>query len=174
MKESVVKTGILTIIGFQMIVLCAEYLNAVYPLWTGREISLKTVPVDPRSLFRGNYARLKYDVSTIAKSDTDKNHYIRQNEIVYVRLKPGTDGIYEYDGFGFDEPETGLFIRGRIQYSGSDKYHVRYGIEAYFAPKRKALALEKELSSGGIAKVMVADNGKAALKNVVGENRRIR
>ena len=50
------------VIAFQIFVLAGEYTNAVYPLWTGQEIKLKTVPVDPRSLFRVNYARLRYEI----------------------------------------------------------------------------------------------------------------
>ena len=38
------------------------------PLWTGKEIRVKVVPVDPRSLFRGNYARLNYDFSRLEKA----------------------------------------------------------------------------------------------------------
>ena len=44
---------------------------------------------------------------------------------------------------------------------------IRYGIEAYFLPREKALALEKALrNSGSVATVMVAPNGKAALMEV--------
>ena len=34
-------------------------------LLTGKEVLLKTVPVDPRDLFRGDYVVLRYDISTI-------------------------------------------------------------------------------------------------------------
>ena len=34
----------------------------------GKEIRVKVVPVDPRSLFRGNYARLNYDFSRLKKA----------------------------------------------------------------------------------------------------------
>ena len=34
-------------------------------LKNGREIVLPIVPVDPRDLFRGEYVRLGYDISTV-------------------------------------------------------------------------------------------------------------
>ena len=36
-----------------------------HTLRTGREIVLKTVPVDPRDLFRGDYVTLRYDISRL-------------------------------------------------------------------------------------------------------------
>ncbi|MBT3870270.1 MAG: GDYXXLXY domain-containing protein [Gammaproteobacteria bacterium] len=48
-----------------MAVLVGMYVTAALPLWTGAEIRLATAPVDPRSLFRGNYALLSYDISEI-------------------------------------------------------------------------------------------------------------
>ena len=41
------------------------------------------------------------------------------------------------------------------------------GIEAFFAPKEKALKLEKDLRNGGTAILMVARSGNAALKDVI-------
>ncbi|MBT4615645.1 MAG: GDYXXLXY domain-containing protein [Gammaproteobacteria bacterium] len=49
----------------QMAVLVGMYVTAALPLWTGAEIRLATAPVGPRSLFRGNYALLSYDISEI-------------------------------------------------------------------------------------------------------------
>ena len=162
--------GLIFLVVFQIVVLATEYLNAVYPLWTGQEVKLKVVPVDPRSLFRGNYARLNYDISRITPSKEATIKIPRNGEIIYVIIKPNKDGIHSYTGASFEEPAEGLFLRGRISKqggSGNAPFRVRYGIEAYFAPKQKALALEKKLRKGGIAQIMVAANGKATLKDII-------
>ena len=176
MKKETVIAGIGVVILFQILVLAGVYLGAMYPLWTGKEIHLKTVPVDPRSLFRGNYAQLRYDISNIDGSILGVETRPRNGETVYIRLKSSPDGIYVMDGAGLEKPAgPDPFIRGRLlALSHGDqhqqaKYEVRYGIEAWFAPKEKALALEKTLRGGGIARVMVAGNGKAALKDVTGK-----
>lgn len=171
MKRSHVFAGLLAVVILQLAVLAGEYLNAVYPLWTGREVRLKTVPVDPRSLFRGNYARLDYEISSIPPIATPDGKRPRTGEIVYVTLSEGENGLYGYESAGLEKPGEGVFIRGRVQghgVSASGGFRVRYGIEAWFAPPDKALALEKELRRSGVAVVMVAGSGKPALKNVTG------
>ena len=96
---------------------------------------------------------------------------LRWNEVVYVKLKPGKRNVHVFDSASLTKPDTGLYIRGRLQspYVDEQPYRIRYGIEALFAPEKKALALEDRLRDGGIAVVMLADNGKAALKGVVGD-----
>ncbi len=46
------------------------------------------------------------------------------------------------------------------------KVRLDLGIEALFAPKEKALALERQLRHSAVAVVRVAPNGKAALVTV--------
>jgi len=171
MSKKNIITGLMIIIVFQLIVLSSEYLGAIYPLWTGKEIKIKTIPVDPRSLFRGNYARLQYDISTIDATYFDGKKDLRNDEVVYVKLKPAEDGLFVFEDAGLEKPEKGPFLRGRLQRNRSRNkssiYNVRYGIEAYFAPKEKALALEKDLRRGGVAIIMIAENGKATLKDIV-------
>ena len=58
-------TGLVLVSVLQIGVLGFEYLGAVYPLWSDVSVKLKTVPVDPRSLFRGNYAQLRYEISRL-------------------------------------------------------------------------------------------------------------
>ena len=161
---------LLLVVMAQIGILAGEYLGAVYPLWVGKEIKLKTVPIDPRSLFRGNYTRLRYDISRV-KSAQSLRH-LRKNEVVYVGLIADEQGIYKADKIHL-QPPTGVFIRGRLIHAYPDqnkKYPVRYGIEAYFTKKDKALALEHDLQQGGIALVMVTDEGKATLKTIQANN----
>ncbi|MEM7209716.1 MAG: GDYXXLXY domain-containing protein [Pseudomonadota bacterium] len=169
MIKKVASLALITAIVFQFAVLCAQYLNAAMPLWRGTEVRIATVPYDPRSLFRGNYARLRYDISRIEMPEALKDTPIRTNEPVFVQLKKGENGLYEYDNVVLARPDKGHYLRGRVQnHSRSNgSLSVKYGIEAFFAPKEKALALEKDLTNGGVAVLMVMDNGKAALKDVV-------
>ena len=172
MNRKKIVIGLLAVVLFQGVVLAGEYLNAVYPHWTGTEIRLKTVPVDPRSLFRGNYARLRYDISTLPRKLYKGQQALRENELLYVSLVENKEGLFEASEIMLQKPDSGLFIRGRLErrlWTRSDDVRLRYGIEAFFAQKQDALALEKELRKGGVAVVMVAKNGKVALKDVVGE-----
>ena len=64
-RSRVVVLGLGAAIAFQMFVLVGMVVNAALPLWTGTEIRVRTLPVDPRSLFRGNYVRLAYALGTL-------------------------------------------------------------------------------------------------------------
>ena len=161
--------GLSLVILLQTGILAMVYISARIPMWTGSPVLLETSPVDPRSLFRGNYARLNYDISRIPAQEINRLGKPRPNERVYVRLTPGPDQVHVYKGVSFTRPESGLFIRGRIQersWRSAGSYRIRYGIEAYFAPKEKALALEKQLRTSAVAKIYISDSGKPALEGI--------
>lgn len=154
-------------IAFQAMVLVGMVVTSALPMWTGQEIKVKTVPVDPRDLFRGNYARLNYEFSRVSKSQIVHAEKIRQGEVVYVSLQPGKNGLYEFHSASLTKPETGIFLRGRIEKNWSQQMRINYGIEAYFAPKDEALRLEKELRQGGIATLKVAGNGRSRIASIL-------
>ena len=170
MKKKWLISAISVVIIFQIIVLAGEYISAVYPLWRGKEIRMKIVPVDPRSYFRGNYARLRYPISSIPRQNFPGKLLPRQNEIVYVKLQQNETGLQDFAGIAMEKPQDGLFIRGRVYYPHkqqlTQKIEVRYGIEAWFQPKTVAENLEKELQTAGVATIRIAKNGKAVLVDV--------
>lgn len=159
---------LLLMVLIQIAVLAGMVLNALVPLWTGTAVYLKTEPVDPRSLLRGNYARLRYGISTIPTSEFSHPDRLRHGEVVFVALHE-TGDISTFLGVSARKPESGAFIRGRLRNpSVYDEFqYVEYGIEAYFAPKAKALRLERDLLESARAKVMIAPSGKAALVAVL-------
>ena len=156
----------------QVLVLVGMTVSAALPLWTGNEVQLKTVPVDPRSLFRGNYARLRYEIAQIDTDRFEKIRTLRHGEVVYVILTQHSDGYWQADDVSLERPSGGQFIRGRLQYpsSGKKSQDVKFGIEAWFAPQEEALDMEKHLRDGGLATVMIDSSGKAALLSVLQSN----
>jgi len=161
-------TGLVLVSMLQIGILGFEYLGAVYPLWSDVSVKLKTVPVDPRSLFRGNYAQLRYEISRLPAALYQGSRPLRENERVYVTLDKGEDGIFTARAVLLEPPVDGRFVRGRVKshWRTKDEIHITYGIEAFFAPKHEALALERTIRSGAFAEVGLASNGKAALKSV--------
>ena len=153
-------------IALQVIVLAGMVTSAAMPLWTGTEVRVATLPVDPRSMFRGNYARLDYTFSTLPEDALDGVGDLRAGEVVYVSLESGEDGLHRYADASLERPTKGVFLQGRIQ-RGRAPYRVRYGIEAFFAPKEKALRLEEELRERGVAVLKIAANGRAAIEDII-------
>lgn len=155
---------------FQVFVLTGMVALAHLPLWTGTEIRVKTQPLDPRSMFRGNYARLHYDFATIPRSELETaGKRLRAGDTVYVILKEGESGLHEFFAAALEPPAGKTFLRGHIGHRPypNNPYRIRFGIEAYFSPKQRARELEKGLSGGGMAVLMVTEDGKAALKSVI-------
>ena len=153
-------------IGFQLILLIGMVTQAAIPLWTGTEIRVKTMPVDPRSLFRGNYAQLRYEFEMLPEGLLSNVEDLRIGEVVYVSLEQGEGGEYELAAASLQRPTGGTFLRGRVV-SRFPPVEVTYGIEAFFSSEERALKLENDLRDGGTAVLMVTSGGRAALKDVV-------
>ncbi len=168
MKKTIA-IGLLLAALFQLLILAGMVGLSAMPLWTGKEIKIKAIPVDPRSMFRGNYAYLKYNMSEVEIEHQNKS--LRYGEVVYVSLYQAESGLDELSKVSLTKPQQGIFLRGRIQAHGFNSnqqtYTVKYGVEAFFAPKEKALTLEEDLRDGGIAVLMVSNSGKARLKDII-------
>jgi len=162
----------------QVAVLGGELVESAYPLWIGEPVTLALEPVDPRSLFRGNYAALAYDVGSLdAALFTDPASSFTSGDRVYVRLERAGE-VYRAAAVGHAPPtgDGGSTLRGRVEYASDERLQVSYGIEAFFASRERAEALERDVRrlgrDGGdddvraIATVMVAGNGRAALRDV--------
>ena len=154
-------------------------------LKNGREIVLKTRPVDPRDLFRGHYVRLNYDISRIRLNEGRKERFgdLRRNQTIYVTLKPGADGYWVFDSASRTMPAPRgdrVTLKGWLRYaypSYLEKAYIAYGLERYYAPKKRALELEKMTRrrnrAGGREErplgviVRVGSNGKAAIAGLM-------
>ncbi len=136
------KKGILYAIAFQVAVLLSMLVFAYAPLYFGDKIVLKASGYDPRDLLLGNYTRLRYDGVSRVKSPVG----YKSDEQIYLSLvKKGE--FYVGDKLSLKKPKKGLYLKGRVDYSSSSNYdtRLRFGIEKYFLPKKKALKLERDL-----------------------------
>lgn len=171
-----IKTLIIAVI-FQISLIGVMLGYALMPLYFGEEIKVRVNLYDPRDLFRGNYVDLSYDFSNFYSRNFDEekrdDRYIDRDDKrviegarVYALLKPDVNGTYKFAKFSMSEPENGIFLAGR--YDGYSL--VKYGIEHYYMPPKKALETEREMMDEDIdafAVLMVMKNGKARLKEIV-------
>ncbi len=156
-------------IALQVLILIGMVVSAALPLMTGTDIAVRTRPVDPRDLFRGNYAQLSYDFSRVSLQALMSAAPPRTGEVVYVSLREGRDGMHEFAAASLEQPEDGVFLRGRVEYVMEDQVNVLYGIEAFFAPKETALALEQTLRERAVATLAVSGSGRARIRTVGAE-----
>ena len=69
----------------------AVLLSMVYEratiLRTGTAVMLKTEPIDPRSLFRGDYVILNYDISRLSTEELEGDNEFERLQPIYVALE---------------------------------------------------------------------------------------
>jgi len=87
-----------------------------YWVATGEKILLKTAPVDPRDIFRGDYINLRYDISTLDLDGLGAKESFKNNEKVYVILEKNPDGVFSAKSVSRELPPRKKFIQGRVQH----------------------------------------------------------
>jgi uncharacterized membrane-anchored protein len=146
----------------------------------GAEVTLQTVPVDPRDLLRGDYVVLSYDISWVgagALKDTPA-----KGKDIYVRLAPKGDdtGVYEAVSVHNEPVAVGpgeALIHGRVT-SGDkcgpdsrnycERISVDYGIEKYFVPEGEGREIESARNQRKVTVVAaVTPSGRAAIKRLM-------
>lgn len=147
-------------------------------LQNGTEVVLKTEPVDPRDLLRGDYVTLAYAISSFpaVEIEGDANRRFDESTLIYVALKKGSDGSWSKSRASVSpildlNPDETL-IAGRAVYafspSISDTVRINYGIERFYVPEGEGGAIESERNERRIdAVVMISAKGKAQIKRLL-------
>ncbi|WP_038358420.1 GDYXXLXY domain-containing protein [Bosea sp. UNC402CLCol] len=151
-------------------------------LSSGTEIRLRTVPVDPRDLFRGDYVVLAYPISVV---DTGKDGDYTRGETVYVTLRRDGEGFARAAGVSRDRPAASgdtVVIAGRVTSTSAcalndagefdcsgDRRRLRiaYGIESYFVPQGEGRAIETTDKARVEVVAAVSASGQAAIKRLL-------
>jgi uncharacterized membrane-anchored protein len=87
-----------------------------YWVATGEKILLKTAPVDPRDIFRGDYVNLGYEISILDLGALGTKESFKPNERVYIILEKNPDGVFSAKSISKELPKGGKFIQGRVQH----------------------------------------------------------
>lgn len=141
--------------------------DRIWLLKTGREVIVPVEPVDPRSLFRGDYVRLGFG---FARSIPEPRDYGLASETIYVTLEKAADGSVVFKAIDKTHPgkvaDNQFVLRGVRSYTRWPR--VRFGFESYFVPEGKGLELEKLATTRQLSVVLAVDSrGRAAIKGLV-------
>jgi len=144
------------------------YQRAVQ-LW-GNKVILKTEPIDPRSMFRGDYVRLSYTINTVSDTLADFDHsHLPRNYPVYVSLEKGEEhwraaGVYtEYPA----PTEDRQVIKGKLKYSRTDRLRISYPVETYFIPEGTGEKIEKYRGRGLKVEIALSPTGHAVINRLI-------
>jgi uncharacterized membrane-anchored protein len=164
----------------ELALLTLMVIDRVQILREGTEVILQTRPVDPRDILRGDYVVLNYDISQLPAGPLQNEPAGARNPIVFVKLAPNRDGLYEAisvhaDAVAVKSPE--VLIRGRVAYGATcgprghafcDKLQVRYDLESYFVPEGDGRKLEQVRNQRKLLVVAaVMPSGRAAIKRLL-------
>ncbi|WP_461205768.1 GDYXXLXY domain-containing protein [Clostridium sp. DL1XJH146] len=167
----------------------------VKPLMTsafGEEIIIKTMPNDPRDIFRGDYVTLDYEISEISledlgldikdlesKDDIYDKYYKLKDKDLYVVLDEEGD-YYNIKKVTTEIPEEDIYLIGRYSYTiyndtmpVEDKGNpevvgikVEYSLDKYYVPENTGLDLEKKAEEGSLIATIKVYRGYALLENI--------
>jgi uncharacterized membrane-anchored protein len=100
---------------FQVALLLGMIAYRQYWVATGEKILLRTAPVDPRDIFRGDYVNLGYEISTLDLGALGTKESFKPNEKVYIILEKNPDGVFSAKSISKELPKGGKFIQGHVQ-----------------------------------------------------------
>ena len=153
-------------------------------LANGREVVLDVIPVDPRSLFRGDYVILGYDISRYTLPPGME--VPDRGSPFYVTLRKGADDAWQAVA-GSSKPPASIepgdvVIRGKVDHASAARnsanegpvVSLSYGIESFFVPEGTGRELEGMVRDKKISAVIAVNgSGEAAIKGLMSEGKRV-
>lgn len=157
------KIFIFTALSLQVIFLLGMIAYHSLKLKSATVVMLKTVPVDPVSLFRGYYVDLNYEISTLpfellkgCDEETLKN-----GQELFVQLEKKGESWEAVGVYCRKPPEDVLYLRARVNnpyyyYYPDDQIRNRplrleYGIESFFLNESKAKEVDEANRRAGVS-----------------------
>lgn len=138
-------TKVMALVAIQLVLVAGLFGVRGFTVLTGEEIILETEPVDPRDIFRGDYATLSYAISTLPAPSDDWE----AGDRAYVVLEQ--QGTYHQPvSVHHERPPTSggqVCLQGQVQWvdargeggpqNGAEdpRLNIEYGIESYFIPE---------------------------------------
>ncbi|MCX7173033.1 MAG: GDYXXLXY domain-containing protein [Proteobacteria bacterium] len=174
----------------QVAALAAMIADKQWTLNTGTPVVLQTEPVDPRSLFMGDYARFAYPISRLrldGETALGGDKDFKQHDTLWVALKPDPDGAkavsvhHQRSAIG---PEL-LALKGEVQSLNENEWdratnksipqrtlNVRYGIEQYYVQEGTGGEVERPRGGEKVSILVAIDaRGKAGILAVLLDGR---
>ena len=146
-------------------------------LRNGQEVVLAVRPVDPRDLLRGDYVILTYNISTLATDLFEEQPAEARKgsrEAVFVRLRPGENGVWQAVAARYGEKPHGARQDGDVDIRGVSRrwrddaatLNVVYGVERFYVPEGEGGAIERDMNVRPFRMTVAVDaNGAAQIKS---------
>jgi uncharacterized membrane-anchored protein len=167
------------IVAAQLSVLAVMIAKQERLLAQGTKVLLKCRPVDPRSLFSGDYVILTYEISRLAneKLPVKNSESFSDKQNIYVALEK--DKVFTY--YNAVEISSDLkklakrypvVIRGTVTSAWDKEINIKYGVEQYFVPQNKGREIERNLSDVTV-QVSIDKEGSSAISQLYINNKEV-
>jgi uncharacterized membrane-anchored protein len=167
-----------------VLILCGMIVGHAWPLWAGRVVTMKVVPVDPRDLFRGEYVHLETAATQLYRQGGTMLQglswsYVqpldrvfeesRRGSILYVQLAPSGSGDYVPVSVSLIPQAGSLNLRGRAKYPGGSYLTVDYGLDSFYMQEGKSRRVEEAIRQRRHVQmqVAIAPSGQARIKTLL-------
>lgn len=146
------RLAVFTVLLLQIFFLSAMIFYHQAKLENAQKILLKTIPYDPLSIFRGTYASLSYEISSLPASllmDVSPKE-LKDGDTLFVLLTKEQD-YWTAEGIYKNRPKDNrLYLRGRLRYyysyysgNADRKLNLEYGIESFFLNEVRAKEVDR-------------------------------
>lgn len=154
-----------------------------WTLNTGTPVVLETMPVDPRSLFSGDYVRLNYSISMLQLDQIGGDKEFKRHDTVYVVLQAGEPYASPVSAHHqLPQLDRGqVAIKGEVEYASSTRWNqqtrqldpakslsVHYGVENFYVEEGAGRALERPADNAKMSvRIAVDSYGNAGIAAIL-------
>lgn len=166
--------------GIPLLILFSMTATPLLTILFGQEIVIKTQPVDPRDVFRGDYVALGYEINEIpldrvppAFKDEAQWQALHSAPLYVILKKDGE--FHVVDRVLFEKPKDGVYLKAYFQdpvwpqgaaYQGDMNIvgiRVTYNLDQYFLPENTGTSLESLSRRGQLSAWVKVWKGYATL-----------
>lgn len=137
-----------------------------FTLLTGTKVLLRTVPVDPRDILRGDYVVLNYEISSLNLENIPSDFTdLSRGSRIYLILER-ENKYWVAKEIRKNRPKNLPFIKGKVRDIYGKNIVVSYGIESYFVPEGEGVYIERSGGRGLDVEVSIDRFGNAIVNKL--------
>jgi len=127
---------------------------------------LKTAPVDPRDIFRGEYVILGYELSAQAEAFITDD--LKDSKNIYVSLDTSISPAI-VSSVSLKKPKSGVYIKGDLNRRWSNNVNITFpSLAQYYVPEGQGKVIE-DLEPGALEVEVSVKNGQARIIDLLFE-----
>lgn len=172
------KSHFIIVFAVPLIILLSLTVKPLWTLMSGEDISLLTVPVDPRDLLYGDYVTLRYEIEEVPQDKVtadllkrlEKENSYKSTKVYGKLLQEGQ--VFTLEELTDKKPSDPLYLTGQTygySYLNEDNMmilNVDFNLDRFFVPENTGTELEELSQQGQLVAHIKVKNGYALLKYI--------